>query len=75
MTAKKQQDILEFIAFVVGEFAQKYNLTDYESYEYLNRYEAIAFLIDCYEAEHTLSLENVVEDVQEFCVKKGGNIS
>lgn len=74
MTKEKQNDILEFIAFVVDEFAMKYNLTDSQAYAYLNRYGAIDFMLDCYDAEHTLSMENIIEDIREFCEKRGGGI-
>lgn len=70
----KTYDILEYIAFVVDEFAIRYKQTDSQAYSYLKRYGGIDFLIDCYDAEHTLSLEDAVKDLQELCYRNGGEI-
>ena len=36
--------------------------------------EPIDFLIDCYAAEHTLSIEDAVEDIMLLCQKNGGRV-
>ncbi len=70
----KTYDTLEYIAYVVDEFAIRHEMTDNSAYAYLNRYGGIDFLIDCYEAEHTLSLQDAVQDIQEICQRNGGKI-
>ena len=34
----------------------------------------VDFLIDCYAAEHTLSIEDAVEDIMLLCQKNGGRV-
>ena len=37
-------------------------------------FKGIDFLIDCYAAEHTLSIEDAVEDIMLLCQKNGGRV-
>ena len=45
-----------------------------DSYAYLRRFKGIDFLVDCYAAEHTLSIEDAVEDIMLLCQKNGGRV-
>ena len=38
-----------------------------QAYAYLRRFTGIDFLLDCYAAEHTLSIDDVVSDLQVIC--------
>lgn len=66
---------IEFIVVCVSEFARRFKLTNQQAYAYLRRFSGIDFLNDCYEVEHTQSIECAVEDLQVLCYKKGGRIS
>jgi hypothetical protein len=37
-------------------------------------YKGIDFLVDCYDAEHTLSLNDAVDDLTLVCKSNGGSI-
>jgi hypothetical protein len=74
MDNKSIANKIEYIICCVGAFATKFNLTNSEAYSYLRRFTAIDFLLDCYEAEHTLSIEDAVDDMQMICLRKGGRI-
>ncbi|MFW5605871.1 DUF3791 domain-containing protein [Prevotella pectinovora] len=50
----------------------RFSLTLAQSYAYLRRFRGIDFLIGCYAAEHTLSIEDAVEDIMLLCQKNGG---
>ena len=67
-------NIIEYVNCCVGAFANRFKLSLAVSYGYLSRFEGIDFLIDCYAAEHTLSIEDAVEDVAILCQKNGGRI-
>lgn len=72
-----KRDILKRIEYVVtcvGAFAEQFKLSNAQSYAYLRRFSGIDFLLDCYAAEHTLSIEDTVEDLQILCQKRGGKI-
>lgn len=65
---------IEYVVACVGAFAQQFELSNAQAYAYLRRFSGIDFLLDCYAAEHTLSIEDAVEDLQILCQKRGGKI-
>lgn len=67
--------IIEYVNCCVGAFANRFRLTTVQAYAYMRRFEGIDFLIDCYAAEHTLSIDDAVEDVAALCKKNGGRLA
>ena len=51
---------------------EKKNLTKKEAFLYLYANKAIAFLKEHYDIEHTLSIDDAVEDMAEICCQNGG---
>lgn len=74
MSQKEIFDRIEYVVTCVGAFSQKYRLSNTQAYAYLRRFTGIDFLIDCYDAEHTLSIDDAVSDLQVLCNRKGGKI-
>ncbi len=66
---------IEYVICCVGAFAERFKLSNADAYAYLDRFGAVNFLIDCYAAEHTLSIDNAVDDIQSICLKRGGSIA
>lgn len=66
---------LEFVVACVGEFAQRYTLSNMEAYAYLRRFSGIEFLLKHYEPLHTLSVNEVVDDLKSLCKRKGGRVA
>ena len=58
---------LEFIVACVGEFSMRYGLSNSDVYAYLRRFSGIDFLLRHYEALHTLSIDEVVDDLLTLC--------
>jgi prephenate dehydratase len=58
----------------IKKFATAFNLSFIESYRYLENYGGLQFILDHYEIEHTLSINDAVEDLQAICRKNGGLI-
>lgn len=58
----------------VGACAQRFKLSNLQAYAYLRRFSGIDFLLECYAAEHTLSIDDAVMDLQLVCRRKGGRI-
>lgn len=48
-----QQYKLTYFVYVIGEFANKYGLTDKQAFQYLKRYDGLQALDECYPAERT----------------------
>lgn len=66
---------IEYVVCCVSAFAAKFSLTNAQAYAYLRRFSGIDFLIDCYAAEHTLSIDDAVNDLTAVCSKKGGKLA
>lgn len=75
MDSDKTSNMIEYIICCVGAFAKRYRLSNTQAYSYLKRYEGIDFLIDCYDVEHTLSIDNAVSDLQVLCFNNGGHVA
>lgn len=67
-------DIIAYVNCCVGAFANRFRLSTAQAYAYLRRFQGIDFLIDCYAAEHTLSIEDAVEDLALLCQRHGGRL-
>lgn len=65
---------IEYMAVCISAFGEHFDLTNVESYLYLKRYKGIDFLVDCYDAEHTLSIEDSVQDLHTLCLNNGGKL-
>ncbi len=74
MDKKELFDRIEYVVACVGAFAQRFGLSNQQAYAYLRRFTGIDFLMDCYAAEHTLSIDDAVSDLQELCYRKGGRL-
>ena len=74
MDKKEIFDRIEYVVACVGAFAQRFKLSNTQSYAYLRRFTGIDFLLDCYAAEHTLSIDDAVSDLQVICRREGGRI-
>lgn len=68
------KEVIEYIVVSISEFAKRYKLSLKEASNYLVRYKGIDFLAQCYEAEHTLSVGDWVDDVTEVCKQNGGGV-
>ena len=66
--------LIELNMACVGASAQRFKLSNSQAYAYLRRFSGIDFLLECYAAEHTLSIDNAVSDLQLVCRQKGGRI-
>ncbi len=65
---------INYAVACVNEFADRYNMTPQEAFRFLNKYKAIAFLKENYEIEHTLSLDDAIDDLFIICQNNGGTL-
>ncbi len=63
-----------YIIFIIRKFAEHYNMTAKQAYLYLKRFSGIAFLDECYEAEHQQTIETAIEDLTIVCKNHGGDL-
>ncbi|MBO5005172.1 MAG: DUF3791 domain-containing protein [Clostridia bacterium] len=72
--SNKEEKILNYLVICIDEFAKQKVISRSESYSYLKKYKGLEFLNECYEAEHTVSLNDAIEDLTEICKRNGGTI-
>ena len=65
---------ISYTVACVSSFANAFNLSKKEAFSYLYKNKAIAFLKEHYDIEHTLSLDDAVEDMAEICRQNGGTL-
>ena len=73
MSAERKQ--ISFAIACVSEFARKHDLKAKEAFQFLFQYKAIAFLKENYDIEHTLPLDDVLDDMMLICNKNGGALA
>lgn len=71
---REEINVLDYIVVCVSEFASRYKMHMREAYVYLNQYKGIEFLKEFYDVEHTLSFDDVLEDLTVLCRKNGGAV-
>ena len=71
MSQEEQNRISYYIA-CIGAFAEKFSVSNAFAFNYLLKYKGLAFISECYDIEHTFSIDDAVEDMQRICYRNGG---
>ena len=71
MENNSTEKLLTYIVACVSEFGMRKNVNSRTAFNYLNRYVGIEFLERFYEVEHTLSMDDAMEDLELICAKNG----
>ncbi len=64
----------DYTVTCVSEFAARHGMTQKEAFRFLYKYGAIAFVKENYEIEHTLSYDDVMDDMLTICQQNGGTL-
>jgi len=67
-------EMVNWAVVCVNEFARCMDISPKIAFQYLYKYGGIEFLKEFYQAEHTLSLDNAVEDLGIVCRNRGGHL-
>lgn len=70
----KEKNIIEYLVVFVVEFAKHFGLTETQSFNYLDQYGAMLLLEQQYNYAHTQSFASMVDDVTQYCQRKGGHL-
>ena len=57
---RQLQNRVTYIIYCINAFAERYQLSSKQAFAYLKRFQGMAFLDECYEAEHQLSIQDAV---------------
>ena len=65
---------IEYLVLLVAAFAVQSKISESEAYRYLSRYGALALCDKHYGIMHTLSLEENLQTLRDYCYRKGGTL-
>jgi len=71
---RTESNQIHWIVVCVNEFAKYKGLEVHDAFMYLYQFGGISFLVEHYDAEHTLSFNEAVEDLDVICTNKGGSL-
>ncbi len=69
------RDKMEWTVIFILEFGRRHGLSMKQSFGYLSRYKAIDFIDRHYGYVHTQSFASIVDDMTDYCKRKGGQLS
>ena len=66
---------IPYLNAVIRTFGNRFNLTVQQSFRYLYNFKGIQFLLEYYDVEHTLSIDDTVDALIKVCQKNGGDLA
>lgn len=63
---------IDYTVVCVNEFAKRFHIASKDAFFYLYNHKGIEFIKTHYDIEHTLSLDDAVDDLTLICRKNGG---
>ena len=72
MITKQQINVINYLVICVNDFADRFSMDTKAAYDFLAKFGGIDFLMQHYEIEHTLSLDEAIEDLATVCRQNGG---
>lgn len=68
------KDKIEYLLYIISEFAAAHSLSLRQSYHYLKRFKGLFFIDQFYGINHTLPVGAVIKDLTQYCGKNGGSL-
>ena len=72
MITKHQTNIINYLVICINDFAERFAMDSKAAYRFLAKFGGIEFLLQHYEIEHILSLDETIEDLEMVCRQNGG---
>jgi hypothetical protein len=72
MITKHKTNIINYLVICVNDFAVRLDVDRKSAFNFLSEHGGIEFLIDHYEIEHTLGMDEVIDDLEMICRNNGG---
>ncbi len=71
---KQVIDRIEYLVLLVAEFAAHCKVSEAKAYRYLKKYGALSLCNKHYNVMHTLSVDENIQTLREYCERRGGNL-
>ncbi len=72
--SEQTRNMISFVAMIVALFAKKHHFGEPAAYHYLDKYGGTTLLVDHYGYLHTQDYEQVVDDLSDYCRRRGGKL-
>ena len=72
--SKQVADKIEYLVLLVAEFAVHNKVSEALAYRYLSQYGALALCDKHYNVMHTLSVEDNIQTLRDYCHRRGGRL-
>ena len=66
---------IPYLNAVIRMFGSRFDLTVQQAFRYLYNFKGIQFLLEYYDVEHTLSIDDTVDNLIKVCLKNGGELA
>ncbi|MCF0189271.1 MAG: DUF3791 domain-containing protein [Bacteroidaceae bacterium] len=65
---------IPYLHLCVRKFAERFRMSDRTAFRYLRHFGGMTFLLECYDIEHTLPINDTIDALREICRKEGGTL-
>ena len=76
--SSEEQKKIDYMVVCINEFADRCSVNYKQAFNYLNEYKSVKFLLENYKIEHTLSIDDAIDDaIEDMAIKarkNGGNL-
>ena len=70
--SKEIDDKVTFMTFIITKFARAYKMSSQQAYLYLQKYDGLDYLDECWWALHTDNPYWAIRDMYKMCRSNGG---
>lgn len=74
LMSRLMTDKIEYLVLLVAEFAARSKVSESIAYRYLSQYGAMTLCDKHYNVMHTLSVDENIKTLQEYCQRRGGSL-
>lgn len=67
-----RRNMIDYMVVCVNDYADRHGISVVDSFDYLSKNKGLDFLEECYDVEHTLSLDTALEDIDAICKRNEG---
>jgi len=67
MISRDRQNLINYMVVCVNDYADRHGRSPSDAFDYLRLHKGLEFLEECYDAEHTLSLDDALDDLDQVC--------
>ena len=72
MITNHQTNMINYLVICINDFAERFAMDSKAAYRFLAQFGGIDFIVQHYEIEHTLSLDEAIDDLEMVCRQNGG---